>query len=754
MKNKSAKNRRPDTRDNLQTFSPPDKAKVSWYEGVDAWKGKRGEKSLDEVFEIIRTRPIKNESRIRQLYLQRATLTEGTPEYEAVDKEYHDLKERLYGFTPSGVCPNGRDDKELVSYNGNVLLDFDKLPDEAERERIFQLLGREPYILRVWRSISGYGVKALAVWKYPDRPADKTGHRHAFSLFLNRMSKLTGHKIDRACVNESRLCFVAYDPDLWTNRNGFEPLVVKPPDKQSQPEPEPKPLSRNRRAQLLAWVERDGRVGKAKLGMRNDQPVLECERCPSGRQHKDVVIFLNGIPYLHCFHPESCAQAVADYNEQLRAVWTGMFYEDARQRYWIREKATPDKFMTVNDTRAKAALRALGVVKTVCDDWLYHICVWNNVRYAAPLAGYTSGIYEMFNEKILVTRSPKILEPARGSWPVLRKFLHGLLGEEQLAVFMGWLLVAYEALRSGEPRHGQALGLVGPAKAGKSLLQKIITVILGGRVKHPFKYMTGRTDFNAELFEAEHLCIDDEKASIDIRSRRELGTAIKMVCVNQEQTCFRKHATPVTLLPFWRLTISVNDDPEALQVLPPLDDDIADKLILLKTEKRPMPMPTLTGSERKRFWNTLVGELPALLYEIINEWKIPAKLLKSEWAERYGLDSFKNPDVVRELMELSPEWALLELLDQAYFPPTDPNGQTVFYKESIRATHRQIEQKLREVHETRVIDRLLSGPQHLSKYLGRLAKNRTTADRVKRVRGRSRDWVIEPPKKPLREEAF
>src|SRR5207249_3354414 len=151
-----------------------------------------------------------------------------------------------------------------------------------------------------------------------------------------------------------------------------------------------------------------------------------------------------------------------------------------------------------------------------------------------------------------------------------QKFLNGLLDKEQLPVLMGWLLVAYEALRSGEPRHGQALGLVGPAKAGKSLLQKLITIILGGRVKHPFKYMTGRTDFNAELFEAEHLSIDDEKASIDIRSRRELGTAIKMVCVNQEQTCFRKYATPVTLLPFWRLTISVNDDPEALQVLPPL----------------------------------------------------------------------------------------------------------------------------------------------------------------------------------------
>ncbi len=68
-----------------------------------------------------------------------------------------------------------------------------------------------------------------------------------------------------------------------------------------------------------------------------------------------------------------------------------------------------------------------------------------------------------------------------------------------------------------------------------------------------------------------------------------------------KQRCHAKHREPLTLTPFWRLSISVNDEPENLMVLPPIDESLGDKMILLKARRTEMPMPTGTTEERDAF---------------------------------------------------------------------------------------------------------------------------------------------------------
>ena len=104
------------------------------------------------------------------------------------------------------------------------------------------------------------------------------------------------------------------------------------------------------------------------------------------------------------------------------------------------------------------------------------------------------------------------------------------------------------------------------------------------------------------MFRAEHLVVEDNAASTDIRTRRNFGAFLKTITVNDDQPCFGKGREAVNLTPFWRLSISVNDEPENLMVLPPIDESIEDKLILLKAYSTPMPMPTETLEERHRFW--------------------------------------------------------------------------------------------------------------------------------------------------------
>jgi hypothetical protein len=240
--------------------------------------------------------------------------------------------------------------------------------------------------------------------------------------------------------------------------------------------------------------------------------------------------------------------------------------------------------------------------------------------------------------------------------------------------------------------------------------------------------MSGLTPFNSDLFEAEHLMIEDEQASTDIRTRRNLGAQLKNLTVIDWQRCHAKNRIPVSLTPFWRLSISVNDEPENLMVLPPIDDSIEDKLIILRAARAPMPMPTTTLEQRKAFWETLESELPAFLYHLC-EWEIPAELS----SERFGIKHFQHPEILQQLDELAPEFRLLRLLDDAIARPGEE------WEGSADALERKLTEKDGpNQYEAR---RLFSWNTACGVYLGRLAKR--FPDRFSHQRTASeRYWII------------
>ena len=117
-----------------------------------------------------------------------------------------------------------------------------------------------------------------------------------------------------------------------------------------------------------------------------------------------------------------------------------------------------------------------------------------NIAYAAPLAGYPKGIYEIQGKNILVTTSPCLIMPKKGAYPKLQAVLDGLLVDQaidQRPYIYGWLKMAVETLCAGQQRPGQALVLAGEKNCGKSLLQNLITAMLGGRAAKPYQFMTG-----------------------------------------------------------------------------------------------------------------------------------------------------------------------------------------------------------------------------------------------------------------------
>ena len=368
-----------------------------------------------------------------------------------------------------------------------------------------------------------------------------------------------------------------------------------------------------------------------------------------------------------------------------------------------------------------------GMTASPMDAALSHLNRERDVHYAAPLAGHPTGLLKIEGQRILVTEGPRWIEPRKGEWPILKHILGAMfpsergIGDIQLKTFLLWLKIAHESLQTGTFQPGQALCIAGPVECGKSLVQSaVITPLFGGRMARPYAFMSGVTHFNAELFAAEHLAIDDEQASFDLRARRAFAATLKQFSVADGQRCERKFQTPILLRPFWRVSITVNDEPEALGVLPPLTPDLADKLILLRARKAPMPMPTRAPAERAAFAAAVRAELPALLWDL-ECMTVPEELC----SERFGVRHFHYPALREALAELSPEARLAELMDALFFADVEAEPWT--------GTARDLEQTLRRESATmREAERLFSFPHACGTYLGRLAA--LTAGPLERAR--------------------
>jgi hypothetical protein len=348
------------------------------------------------------------------------------------------------------------------------------------------------------------------------------------------------------------------------------------------------------------------------------------------------------------------------------------YYDTGRKDYWIEDSRRV--WIEIAETSMRRHLRGAGIsqnypdgeIISPLDRKLNELQTKFNVAYAGPLAGYAKGVYEISSSRILVTSSPKFIVPKPGSSPLIEALLKNMFDDplcDQRPYFFGWIKVELEALRAQKHRPGQALALAGPGGSGKSLVQNLITEIFGGRIAKPYRYMRDETQFNGELFGAEHLMIEDEVASTDIRTRRNFGARIKEITVNQTQSFHAKNRQAMTLTPSWRLTITLNDEAENLLILPPIDESLADKIILLKVNKKPMPMPTQTHEHRTAFWNALIEELPAFLW-FLERWEIPPELK----SERYGITHYHHPELLEAIDRLAPQTRLLWLIDAELFP--------------------------------------------------------------------------------------
>ena len=143
-----------------------------------------------------------------------------------------------------------------------------------------------------------------------------------------------------------------------------------------------------------------------------------------------------------------------------------------------------------------------------------------------------------------------------------------------------------------------------------------------------------------------------------------------------------------------------------MMVLPPLNEDIADKLILLRASRFDFPNPINSTEEKERFEGMIRAEIPAFLHWLINKYQIPTAYADPR---RYNIATFHHPALKQNLDGLSPESKFLELIDLTY-----PNGLSSQPAEEIQS-------QIFKEHAFQA-QRLFSFLDSCGRYLARLQK--------------------------------
>ena len=368
---------------------------------------------------------------------------------------------------------------------------------------------------------------------------------------------------------------------------------------------------------------------------------------------------------------------------------TSKFFVTNRKGDWVglKENAFRRHLRGLDKNQKKDKDETLAELEQIVEDTELD----NRVSYAGPLAGHWKGVTEMDGNDVLITESPMLVEPVepgkdddvlpngelllgahdcRG-WPVVGQVIRNMLshesvGDVQLKRYFVYVAHVLDCLYDRQQSKIIALMVAGEAGCGKTLLfNDIHRVLFGGRVGKPYDWMIGKENFNDDFLASVLLTVDDEVNNTHIEARNTLGEKLKRMVANTEHRIRGMHKTGFILKPLWAPCVMVNLTPANLLILPPIEEDNADKFMIFKAYTEPMPMPSESKAEQRTFWAQLMSELPKFVWWIRTQWQTPREL-----EARFGVKHYHHPDVVEELMKLSPAWIIWDLLQKTIFKDT------------------------------------------------------------------------------------
>lgn len=387
--------------------------------------------------------------------------------------------------------------------------------------------------------------------------------------------------------------------------------------------------------------------------------------CYTDRAGKSFIPWaeLFGASFVDKFREEVIGKAVMEFYFDGKSYW----FKNGINRWYDAKVENVARALRVHGIKTESKKGA-----SQMDRVLYTIETQRRVDAALPILFTDNEVVEIGNDRFLNTNFRKPVSPAEDgdpkNWPFLQRLIWGNFGEEQLPYFLAWFQRFYASAYHNEPTQGQMIVLAGSTNQGKTLINwRVIGAALGGHADAT-KYLMGRTNFNKEVAEVPVWSLDDPTGHVDFDKHRQFGENIKSHIANPRIKYHPKFKDPVEIEFYGRQVMTCNTDPQSLGVLPPMDNAVADKIMLFKFTDYRHPFEAYTGTkgtkdEKEASINHIVAtELPLFLKWLL-DWKPPVHVI---WGEnpRFGVRPYHHPEMLFTAVEDNPATKLIEVLDR------------------------------------------------------------------------------------------
>lgn len=605
-----------------------------------------------------------------------------------LEDAYSAAKRELQAVSISGTC-KGRRAKAIeegrFEHSGLLQLDFDAADNAGWTvDEIVEILRAEPRIVAAFISPSGAGVKGIA-----RIPICKTKEQHV-AAFVSARNFFRSHNltIDEACKDPVRLMFVSHDPGAWIDLDRtsiFEPVAevngTCPKPKKSSIKlkvgktafPEPPREGIHTWLMEASWHCRFAGMDEADTVSKLQSYDGSLRRAYQPTEVVDAVrtVYSSEMPAAGEDWRDAAIVAAARRAPSTAQTFDpdDIFYDGPANKYLVRvgksfmiySKISPvvtgvSRYLSPEYDDPKDLMMA--VRESIRNRELD-----GGVQWHGSIAGHAQGLTRDTNDlPILITSEAKIPEPTTGEAPVISEIIGGAFADPiATTVFMSWLAGRYKAVRAHCHIPSPMLVLAGEINSGKSLLAWIVAQTLGGRTANPYSAWSGGMLWNDDLVGSELLLVDDCIGSTDIRSRRNFGASFKESVYPHSVQLRKRNHSSISVRPVWCVMVCCNDTPESLQIIPPLDADLADKIALLHVIGVKLPIDTSTPDGKTQLQALIRSELPAFAQQLM-DWETPQELRDS----RSGIVAWRDPELSESVDAHSPSKRLESLLEAAF----------------------------------------------------------------------------------------
>lgn len=346
------------------------------------------------------------------------------------------------------------------------------------------------------------------------------------------------------------------------------------------------------------------------------------------------------------------------------------------------------------------------------------------------MSGFQAGVHEIDGRLFLARFGYKMIQPDATILPLKTMvWMQQLLGHDGMHRVLDWLHHAVTALLEGRRGQSRILAIAGPPNCGKSfLIREIIRLLLGGRAADAAPWLLGTTDFASELGGAELLYVDDALGDGRLTTRLGVASMQKQIVTagSKPQPMHAKGKDRYYHPVWWRHAVALNDSPEALSMLPPLDEGYCDKLILLRANDTVL---SAGGDGATEYIAAILAELPGLMAYVLSHGCTGP-------SDGRGPLAWHDPELSGRLREAAPEYSLAGMILEAL-----ERGDTfgAIKMPMINPTLRELDGALRGACGDRY-SKLCLTDRVTRKYLGRLAQEGAIASRM--LDGRAR-WCLD-----------